>query len=368
MPLAVSRVQHVCAASCTAHADEVDEAEQVQANAGDVEEDICPLGCDMAVYEALLEFRDQKTANYMTLTVHQRELEELKREYAKVQGLQKQQAVRYKAVEAAVQKFLRELQSSLNELETVVPLRSSQIKCLLSVEERWQLPEKLDCAVIFSNDGFVALRQQVAKLQHETTDVADDLKQLKRLLANAQRENKQSSQHLASLRATFKAVELVRFGASLTLEQVEAAAVAAGREDNQARSEPVRPAFERDMEMVAVKQAQLKQQQQLYMQLKNKLQGITKRHTELLHRFALARESESVLTQQLQGDKRHRNTSDDGTYARMRLAELQSLKETLRKSECEVERLQALIVRMKTKGAHVEPSILWRRDPGVLQE
>lgn len=89
----------------------------------------------------------------------------------------------------------------------------------------------------------------------------------------------------------------------------------------------------------------------------------------------------------------------------MRLAELQSLKETLRKSECEVERLQALIVRMKTKGklvntavslpasfplqytggcevqrhiqypigfccvgAHVEPSILWRRDPGVLQE
>lgn len=68
----------------------------------------------------------------------------------------------------------------------------------------------------------------------------------------------QSSQHLASLRATFKAVELVRFGASLTLEQVEAAAVAAGREDNQARSEPVRPAFERDMEMVAVKQVRRK--------------------------------------------------------------------------------------------------------------
>ncbi|CDJ29126.1 WD domain-containing protein, putative [Eimeria mitis] len=360
--------------------DEVDEAEQLQGNSGDVEEDICPLGCDMAIYEALLEFRDQKTANDATLTVHQRELDELKREYAKVQGIQKQHAARYKSVEAAIHKFLRELQSSLNELETVVPLRASQIKCLSSAEETWQLPDKLDSAVIFSNEGFAALRQQVAELQHETTIVADDLKQLKRLLASAQRENKQSSQRLATLRATFKAVELVRFGASLTLEQVEAAAVAAGHEDNQARSDPIRPAFEKDMEMVAVKQAQLKDQQQQYMQLKQKLRAITKRHTELLHRFALARESDSMLTQQLQGEKRHHNTSDDGTFARMRLDELRRLKEMLKKSEIEIERLQALVVRMKTKGklvhvaymlfgcAHVDPSILWRRDPGVLRE
>ncbi|CDI82517.1 WD domain-containing protein, putative [Eimeria praecox] len=361
--------------------DEAEEAEQMQANSGDVEEDICPLGCDMAVYEALLEFRDQKTANDATLTLQQRELDELKREQAKVQGIQKQHAARYKSVEAAIHKFLKELQSSLNELETVVPLRASQIKCLSPVEERWQLPDKLDSAVIFSNEGFSALRQQVAELQRETSIVADDLKQLKRLLGTAQRENKQSSQRLATLRATFKAVELVRFGVSLTLEQVEAAAVAAGHEDKQTRSEPVRPAFERDMEMVAAKQAQLKHHQQHYMQLKHKLREVTRRHTDLLHRFASARESETILTQQLQGEKRHRNTSDDGTFARMRLEELGRLKDMLRKSEGEIERLQALIIRMKTKGklvkteypfvscsAHVEPTILWRRDPQVFYE
>lgn len=70
----------------------------------------------------------------------------------------------------------------------------------------------------------------------------------------------QSSQRLANLRATFKAVELVRFGASLTLEQVEAAAIAAGHEDSQRHSEPTRPAFERDMEMVAAKQVRQEQE------------------------------------------------------------------------------------------------------------
>ena len=66
--------------------------------------------------------------------------------------------------------------------------------------------------------------------------------------------NLQISQRLASLRATLKEVELMRFGVSLTLEQVEAAAETAGRADIQARSEPVKPAFERDMELVVAKQ------------------------------------------------------------------------------------------------------------------
>ena len=55
--LSVYVVQHVRPASYMANADEADDAEQLQANSGGVEEDICPLGCDMAVYEALLEFR-----------------------------------------------------------------------------------------------------------------------------------------------------------------------------------------------------------------------------------------------------------------------------------------------------------------------
>ncbi|CDJ66602.1 hypothetical protein ENH_00024500 [Eimeria necatrix] len=40
-----------------ANADEVDEAEPLQGDSADVEEDVCPLGCDMAVYEAILELR-----------------------------------------------------------------------------------------------------------------------------------------------------------------------------------------------------------------------------------------------------------------------------------------------------------------------
>lgn len=38
-------------------ADESNDADPLQQDPGDVEEDICPLGCDMAIYEALLELR-----------------------------------------------------------------------------------------------------------------------------------------------------------------------------------------------------------------------------------------------------------------------------------------------------------------------
>lgn len=63
----------------------------------------------------------------------------------------------------------------------------------------------------------------------------------------------QSSQRLAALRTTFKEVELLRFGVSLTLEQVEAAAEAASLARLQAREEPVKVAFERDQELIAAK-------------------------------------------------------------------------------------------------------------------
>lgn len=46
----------------------------------------------------------------------------------------------------------------------------------------------------------------------------------------------------------------MRFGTSLTLEQVEAAAEAAKHEDVQSRKEPVKPAFERDLEVLSAKQ------------------------------------------------------------------------------------------------------------------
>ncbi|OEH79492.1 wd domain-containing protein [Cyclospora cayetanensis] len=216
---------------------EIDETERVQQDSESIE-DICPVGCDMAVYEAILELRDQKMANAAALTLHQRELDDLKKEYGKVQALQRQQACRYSSAEAAIHKFLRELQGSLNDVITTAPLRASQ-----------------------------------------------------------------STQRLESLEAAFKEVERVRFGDSLTLEQVEAAAKAAEKAELQGCNEPLKPVFERDVELLSDKRARLRQQQQTKAKLEQQRQGIIKRHTNLLHRFALARESTVMLSQQLKEKK-----------------------------------------------------------------
>ncbi|KAL8448867.1 hypothetical protein Emag_003820 [Eimeria magna] len=174
-----------------------------QQGSEDVVVDVCPLGCDMALYEALLELRDQKTANDAELVRYQRELDELK------------------------------------------------------------------------------------KLMHR--------------------------QHLSRC----KEVQLVRFGMSLTLEEVEAASKLAGRADKQARAQPIKPAFESDVEAVAYKQA---------------------------------------ATPWLQ------NSADDTYLDRGHHEEPAHQGEELGKRQAEIKRLQELIKPMQIQGEHIGPAVLPHRD------
>ncbi|XP_026191656.1 uncharacterized protein LOC34623556 [Cyclospora cayetanensis] len=300
---------------------EIDETERVQQDSESIE-DICPVGCDMAVYEAILELRDQKMANAAALTLHQRELDDLKKEYGKVQALQRQQACRYSSAEAAIHKFLRELQGSLNDVITTAPLRASQvigyvvtIRCLIFADDAWQLPEQLDYAVLFSHKGFSALNQRVLGLQQETVLVAHDMRQLKYAISSAKKDYKQSTQRLESLEAAFKEVERVRFGDSLTLEQVEAAAKAAEKAELQGCNEPLKPVFERDVELLSDK----------------------RRCTAYCHTSVLCL----------------KNTSNDGTVERNRLEKLTRLKAELKKRDSEIKRLQGLLNQIEIKGKFV---------------
>ncbi|KAL8275156.1 hypothetical protein Esti_000906 [Eimeria stiedai] len=342
-------------------------------DAEDMVVDVCPLGCDMVLYEALLELRDQKTANDSELARHQRELDELRKESAKLQSMHRQHLSRCKLAEAAVHKNMKELQGALNELETIVPLRASQIYCLSCEPEAWQLPTSLNSAILFSHEGFAALRQQVTELHQDVAVVGEDLRQLKRSFTAAKKdESQQSNQRLATLRSTFREVQLVRFGMSLTLEQVEAAAKVARRVEKQARAEPVKPAFERDVEAVVYKQAQLSRQQEQHDELQKRLKDLTKGHAALLRRFASSRGTDLLLSQQLRNKTSQQaatpspqSSTDDHYPVARHHEEFAHLKEELEKRQAEIKSLQELIKQMQIKGGHSERAVLCTRDPHV---
>ncbi|KAL8440052.1 hypothetical protein Efla_004036 [Eimeria flavescens] len=385
--------------------DGIDEAELPQQEAEDLEVDVCPLGCDMALYEALLELRDQKTENALELARRQRELDELRKDYRKACSLHRQHQSRYKSAESAIHKFMNELQERLNELVAVVPLKASQIRCLSLENGVWKLPPCLNSTVMFSHKGFAALSQQVSQLRQEASTVAEELRHLKRTFAIAKKDHAQSFRRLASLRATFKDVELVRFGRSLTLKQVEAAAMVAGRADKQAASQPVKPAFERDLEAVVSKQAQVNEQKRDYDELRRLLQDMTKRHTILLCSFSCCRGDDLLLSRHLQNKQFYRvggcirlmreskerlsgvgpmkeqlfflcyqaatpcpqslssaEAGCTGSICTRRREEFLLLKEQLERGQRELLRLQALLQRLQRKGQHIEPAALCSRD------
>ncbi|KAL8445203.1 hypothetical protein Emed_005761 [Eimeria media] len=357
-----------------------------QQGSEDIVVDVCPLGCDMALYEALLELRDQKMANDSELARHHRELDELRKvcehlsthqqrgqvkHWEPARGLHERTSVRSSAVVLSCHCHASARSAcAAGECKTSVDASAAfisvQIYCLSYEPEAWRLPMSLNSAVLFSRKGFAALRQQVTEIFQEVAVVAEDLRQLKRSLTAAKKDDSQSNQRLTDLRSTFKEVQLVRFGMSLTLEEVEAAAKLAGKADKRARAEPLTPAFERDVEAIAYKQAQLNGQQEQHDRLKQRLKNITKLHASVSRRFASSRERDLLLSQQLRSKTSHQaatpwlqSSAEDTHPARKQRDEFAHLKQEFEKRQDEIKSLQKLIRHMQIKGEHIEPSGLW---------
>ncbi|KAL8433756.1 hypothetical protein ACSSS7_003653 [Eimeria intestinalis] len=240
------------------HAADFGEEEYQQEVAEDMVVDVCPLGCDMALYEALLELRvpgkvrpgENQPPSHRGLV--EREVTELYQDAALVAEDLRQLK---RSFTAAKKEFS---QVSLQK-QTVIDFAAQSCEFAFPASKLWE----------------------VKHVPHS-------------FLAHLQ-----SSQRLADLRSTFKEVQLVRFGMSLTLEQVEAAAKLASRDEKQARAKSIRPAFERDVEAVGYKQAQLDRQQEQHDALLQRLKDLTKRHAALSRRFASSRGNDLLLSQQL---------------------------------------------------------------------
>ncbi|KFG47754.1 hypothetical protein TGP89_418900, partial [Toxoplasma gondii p89] len=93
----------------------------------DLEEDAAPPGCDMQLYENVLELRDIKLETEMKATALKKEFEELKKEQVKQTGLEKVHAERVQQTQKDIQKYQREKQQRANQIRQIVPVTASQV-------------------------------------------------------------------------------------------------------------------------------------------------------------------------------------------------------------------------------------------------
>ena len=98
------------------------------------DEDICPPGCDMSVYEAVIELREKRLDMEDALQEIQKVVEELRRSHTKFLADEKKIDKDQTAADQEIQQFQSEKQRMLNRIGIVITLRLSQIQLCLSYE------------------------------------------------------------------------------------------------------------------------------------------------------------------------------------------------------------------------------------------
>lgn len=90
-------------------------------------EDTCPPGCDVALYDHVLEYREKRLDIEEFMTDIQKGLDELKKTKDRLKQREKQIDKDAKSAELEIQNFQRQKQAALNKVEIYVPLRLSQL-------------------------------------------------------------------------------------------------------------------------------------------------------------------------------------------------------------------------------------------------
>jgi hypothetical protein len=110
--------------------DEEEEEEEDEDDDDDYDdeiEDTCPPGCDVALYDHVLEYREKRLDIEEFLTDIQKGLDELKKTKDRLKQREKQIDKDAKSAEMEIANFQRQKQAALNKVEIYVPLRLSQL-------------------------------------------------------------------------------------------------------------------------------------------------------------------------------------------------------------------------------------------------
>ncbi|EER00361.1 conserved hypothetical protein, partial [Perkinsus marinus ATCC 50983] len=173
------------------------------------EADVCPSGCDSAVYDGVLELRNRRLDMEEALGEIQKIVEESKKIHTRL--LQKEKTLNkdQTLAEEKIQHFQANKQQKLNQLHRILSLKLSQIKCISVVDEdnvespglgqyallsgqTIRLPESLDeeGQVVFTNTALERLRQRIVDLHREKAEIRRQYRNLKMMYGARMRENK----------------------------------------------------------------------------------------------------------------------------------------------------------------------------------
>lgn len=194
----------------------------------DDEEEVCPPGCDPALYERVCELRLKRLEQEDVYAEFQKSIEALKKDNDALIKKEKALDAALLETDRDIESFQNEKQRKLNELHVVVVLHLSQLRYR---NDLGQLPADLSECLVFTHDGLDRLALRIGELADEKVELRrrqKDLRRKKELLA---KERKGKIARNLELDARAVDVQLLKFGQQVDLDALSNYTVNKGAEE-----------------------------------------------------------------------------------------------------------------------------------------
>lgn len=205
--------------------------------------------------------------------------------------------------------FQREKQSRLNTVQTVVPLRASQILAGLQPPQYridgalppWaspsapvgQLPPTIDHCVLFTRDKLRTLRSRIGELESETIQAERKFKDLHKDERALMNEKRKLENEIAEASKRAEDLQLLKFGRVVDVDALDRATNVSNAASMELHQSIATTAAAQDAELAAIKAKMAADQERLL--------ELTRQHTRLLETVATLTARQAALEAQLSG-------------------------------------------------------------------
>mmetsp|Transcript_22443 Transcript_22443/g.56709 ORF Transcript_22443/g.56709 Transcript_22443/m.56709 type:complete len:1880 (+) Transcript_22443:135-5774(+) len=326
--------------------DDSDEEEQ--------EEDVCPQGCDMAVYESVLELRDKRLDMEDALLEIQKAVEELRRTHQKLLSDEKKIDKEQEQADKEIQGFQSEKQKMLNKIIIALTLRLSQVQCLSDPENEGEFPQlalNLNDYLVFPNQRLRQLMSRITELHQEKHRSRQQFKALKKEYVVRGKQKKAVALEIEDLQVKFKDLQRLKFGQQIDLDLIE----------KETDADPYMVELEAKIGE-AEKEAKLTlgQWKAKYDKLVADMRGETGRNTVLLEKLVELGYQKVELDETLNARISNVTINDDVTLE-LRMKEEEKMQDQIREQQAEISTLQAEIQLFRKKGGHIYTTVTSNR-------
>jgi WD40 repeat protein len=302
-------------------------------------DDSCPLNCDSAIYEKVLELREKRMEQEDILAEFNKAVIDLNKLYERHQTKERAIDKDLEATEIEIEAFQSTKQRALNEIEVTIPLKLSQVKYIYQNK----MAEDITNGLIFTSTGLQRLKNRISELHDEKAQLTRQFKELKRGHKVLLKELRAKNDVIAIEQKKCEDVQMLKFGQIIDLSILAKVGVDEGAAElkdklQKLEAQSVHKLMEWDVKI---------------QESRDELALITQQNTRWLERVGQLTKAQYDLEDSLNQTTKNVHVADSSPSDEKSDGDRRQLLQLVHIQEKEIDALKAEIHVLRRKGGHV---------------